>query len=86
MKGDYTTNFLIPDLYIFSLKGWENVLFQLGSEKVNLLIATHPAEDLRHDLLARVPLAEQERQHVHEGERRRNVEQNRDYQATHGAG
>ena len=30
MKDDYTTNSL-PHLYIFSLKGWENVLFERGS-------------------------------------------------------
>ena len=27
--------FLLPYLYIFSLKGWENVLFELRSERVN---------------------------------------------------
>ena len=27
--------FLLPHLYIFSLRGWENVLFELRSERVN---------------------------------------------------
>ena len=33
MKDDYTTNFHCIT-YTFLLKGWKNVLFELGSERV----------------------------------------------------
>ena len=32
------TGFSLPHLYIFSLKCWENVLFELRSERTNLVI------------------------------------------------
>ena len=34
MKDDYNTKFSLHHLCIFSLKGWENVLFELRSKRV----------------------------------------------------
>ena len=36
MKDDYYYQFSLHHLYISLLKGWENVLFQLGSERINV--------------------------------------------------
>ena len=39
MKDNYTYQFSLHHLYIFSLKGWENVGFELGNERVNYVFS-----------------------------------------------
>ena len=56
MKDDYTTNSHYTSLVHLSLKGWESVLFELGSERVKARLGEPRISEILHlDLLIQQP-------------------------------
>ena len=50
MKDDFNIKFSLPYLCIFSLEGWENVLFELRSGRVNPFIPKHILLTLQREM------------------------------------